>query len=264
MALAGIAQTRREGRAPDQARSARQPRRSPVQPAGADRGRRRQADRSGEAGRRSAPRCAAGAHRRRPAITTARSSAPTRSPLIDEAGSLTFAELESRSNSLARALRESGVEGGESVAVMCRNHRGFVDAIFACSKLGATVLLMNTDFAGPQLHGVIEREQPRGDHLRLRVPGAPRRAPRRTLRTSRASSPGSTRATRSPSRRPRTRSRPPPTSRSTRPTRRAASSSSPPGRPGRRRAPSAPRPDSLAPLAVLLSKIPLRSERHDR
>ena len=80
--------------------------------------------------------------------------------VIDEAGTLTFAELESRSNALARALREQGVKGGESVAVMCRNHRGFVDAIFACSKLGATVLLMNTDFAGPQLHGVIEREQP--------------------------------------------------------------------------------------------------------
>ena len=80
--------------------------------------------------------------------------------LIDDAGELTFAEIESRSNSLARALREQGVKGGESVAVMCRNHRGFVDALFACSKLGATVLLMNTDFAGPQLHGVIEREQP--------------------------------------------------------------------------------------------------------
>jgi acyl-CoA synthetase (AMP-forming)/AMP-acid ligase II len=85
---------------------------------------------------------------------------PDRVALHDELGSLTFAELESRSNSLARALAEAGVEAGESVAVMCRNHRGFVDAIFACSKLGATVLLMNTDFAGPQLHGVIERERP--------------------------------------------------------------------------------------------------------
>ena len=43
---------------------------------------------------------------------------------------------------------------------MCRNHRGFVDAIFACAKLGASVLLLNTDFARPQLLGVIEREQP--------------------------------------------------------------------------------------------------------
>jgi fatty-acyl-CoA synthase len=43
---------------------------------------------------------------------------------------------------------------------MCRNHRGFVDAVFACAKLGVSVLLLNTDFARPQLLGVIERERP--------------------------------------------------------------------------------------------------------
>ena len=80
--------------------------------------------------------------------------------LIDELGELTFGELDRRSNSLARALGESGVGPDDSVAVMCRNHRGFVDAIFACAKLGASVLLLNTDFARPQLLGVIEREQP--------------------------------------------------------------------------------------------------------
>ncbi len=85
---------------------------------------------------------------------------PDKPGLIDERGSLTFAELDRRSNALARALREQGVKGGEAVAIMCRNHRGFVDSLFACSKLGATVLLLNTDFAAPQLEGVIEREQP--------------------------------------------------------------------------------------------------------
>ena len=81
--------------------------------------------------------------------------------VIDERGSYTFSELDGNSNALARALRAEGVRAGDSVAVMCRNHRGFVDAIFACAKLGATVLLMNTDFAGPQLEGVVEREQPK-------------------------------------------------------------------------------------------------------
>jgi acyl-CoA synthetase (AMP-forming)/AMP-acid ligase II len=79
----------------------------------------------------------------------------------DEAGSLSFTELERRSNALARSLRSEGVRAGDAVALMCRNHRGFVDALFACAKLGATVLLMNTDFAGPQLEGVVERERPR-------------------------------------------------------------------------------------------------------
>ncbi len=85
-----------------------------------------------------------------------------RAGVIDEIGSLTFSELESRSNSLARALRsECGVGAGDAIALMCRNHRGFVDALFASAKLGATVLLLNTDFAAPQLEGVIEREKPR-------------------------------------------------------------------------------------------------------
>ena len=34
---------------------------------------------------------------------------------------------------------------------MCRNHRCFVEATMACSKLGAVALYLNTAFAGPQL-----------------------------------------------------------------------------------------------------------------
>ena len=97
-----------------------------------------------------------------PAAGIASSAArrPNETALIDELGELTYGELEGRSNALARALSEAGVGPDDSVAVMCRNHRGFVDAIFACAKLGADVLLLNTDFAKPQLLGVMEREQP--------------------------------------------------------------------------------------------------------
>ena len=49
---------------------------------------------------------------------------------------------------------------GDSVAVMCRNHRGFVDATIAVAKLGADILYLNTAFAGPQLVDVIAREKP--------------------------------------------------------------------------------------------------------
>jgi fatty-acyl-CoA synthase len=80
--------------------------------------------------------------------------------LADEAGSLTFGELHRRSNSLARALREQGVRPGDGVAIMARNHRGFVDATLAISKLGANGLYMNTAFSGPQLVDVMEREGP--------------------------------------------------------------------------------------------------------
>ncbi len=85
---------------------------------------------------------------------------PRRTALVDELGSLTFAELQRRSNALARALAELGVAEGDSVAVMCRNHRGFVEATIATAKLGADVLYLNTAFAGPQLVEVLERDRP--------------------------------------------------------------------------------------------------------
>ena len=49
---------------------------------------------------------------------------------------------------------------GDSVALMCRNHRGFIDATVAIAKLGADALFLNTAFAGPQLSDVLEREKP--------------------------------------------------------------------------------------------------------
>lgn len=85
---------------------------------------------------------------------------PDRVGLVDELGELTFGEMHRRSNALARGLRELGVGEGDSVAVMCRNHRGFVDASVAVAKLGADLLYLNTAFAGPQLVDVLEREQP--------------------------------------------------------------------------------------------------------
>src|SRR5689334_16192857 len=86
--------------------------------------------------------------------------APDQVGIIDELGSLTYGELHRRSNSLARALADLGVSEGDGVAVMCRNHRGFVDATVAAAKLGADLIYLNTAFAGPQLVDVLEREQP--------------------------------------------------------------------------------------------------------
>ncbi len=86
--------------------------------------------------------------------------APDQVGLVDELGSLTFGEMHRRSNALARALADQGVGEGDSVAVMCRNHRGFVDASVAVSKLGADLLYLNTAFAGPQLVDVLAREKP--------------------------------------------------------------------------------------------------------
>ena len=86
---------------------------------------------------------------------------PQRTAVVDELGELTFAELHERSNRLAAALRSRGVGAGDGIAIMCRNHRGFVDASIAAAKLGADILYLNTAFAGPQLVDVLEREKPK-------------------------------------------------------------------------------------------------------
>jgi len=79
----------------------------------------------------------------------------------DELGTLTFAEVDRRANSLARAFSERGVEEGDGIAIMARNHRGFVDSTLAAAKLGCSALFLNTMFSGRQLAEVIEREGPK-------------------------------------------------------------------------------------------------------
>jgi fatty-acyl-CoA synthase len=85
---------------------------------------------------------------------------PDETAIIDELGTLTFREVHERTNALAHALSDHGILEGDGVAIMCRNHRGFIDATVACSKLGANALYLNTAFAGPQITDVVAREKP--------------------------------------------------------------------------------------------------------
>jgi len=94
-------------------------------------------------------------------ITTAAIKYPHEPALIDERGSLSFEQLHRRSNALAHAFEEMGIGYGDGVGIMCRNHRGFVEATLATAKLGASALYLNTMFAGPQLAEVMRREAPK-------------------------------------------------------------------------------------------------------
>ncbi len=109
--------------------------------------------RAGLALRRWGPTPAAGyaaAARRTPGATA----------IDDEAGTLSFLEVHERTNALARGLREAGVTEGRAVAILARNHRGFVEAAVACAKLGADAVHLNPAFAAPQLAAVLARERP--------------------------------------------------------------------------------------------------------
>jgi fatty-acyl-CoA synthase len=79
--------------------------------------------------------------------------------LVDELGELTYHQLDTRSNSLARAFAASGLGAGSVIALLARDHRGAVDTMVAAGKLGARILLMNTGFAKPQLVDVARREK---------------------------------------------------------------------------------------------------------
>ncbi|WP_067895378.1 acyl-CoA synthetase [Nocardia vaccinii] len=81
-----------------------------------------------------------------------------RTAVIDELGALSYRELDDRSNRLANQWRIRGLRGGEGVAILARNHRGLLDAVFAAAKCGARIILLNTDFGGPQLQDVARRE----------------------------------------------------------------------------------------------------------
>jgi acyl-CoA synthetase (AMP-forming)/AMP-acid ligase II len=96
------------------------------------------------------------------AYTVSAIRCPERVALVDERGTLTFAEIARRTNALAHGLAAAGVREGDGVAIMCRNHRGFVEATIACAKLGASQLYLNTAFAGPQIADVLRREAPTG------------------------------------------------------------------------------------------------------
>ncbi|MFP6654997.1 MAG: AMP-binding protein [Myxococcota bacterium] len=84
-----------------------------------------------------------------------RGAAPS---IIDDAGTTSFAQLRTRTLSIAQGLRAAGVGPGHNVAILARNHRGFVEATAATAILGADSLFLNTGFAGPQLADVLDRE----------------------------------------------------------------------------------------------------------
>ncbi|MDP3891756.1 acyl-CoA synthetase [Nocardioides sp.] len=82
----------------------------------------------------------------------------SRVAFVDERGSTTFADLDRRTNAIAHEWRRRGLRAGDGVAILCRNHTGLAEAFFAAGKLGARIVMLNTDFAGPQLRDAMARE----------------------------------------------------------------------------------------------------------
>ncbi len=71
---------------------------------------------------------------------------PNRTAVIDDDGAVSYRELQTRAEAIARELYRRDVAPGQAVGILCRNGHSFVEAVFAVALVGADVVLVNTDF----------------------------------------------------------------------------------------------------------------------
>ena len=83
---------------------------------------------------------------------------PNQIAIIDDEGEITYSELIAQINQFTEVLRERGLQPGDSIALLARNHRYFVIALVAIIQLGARILLLNTMASKAQLTDLAERE----------------------------------------------------------------------------------------------------------
>jgi fatty-acyl-CoA synthase len=83
---------------------------------------------------------------------------PDRTAIIDDDGEVTFKELDDASHEVANGLLAMGIKGGDGVAILARNHRWFLIALYGAARAGARIILLNSEFSGPQIKEVAERE----------------------------------------------------------------------------------------------------------
>jgi acyl-CoA synthetase (AMP-forming)/AMP-acid ligase II len=91
-------------------------------------------------------------------VNAAAARFPHQPAIIDDAGQITWRELAQQINQLTQALKDRGVEPGDSIALLSRNHRYMVIALVAIMQAGGRVLLLNTMASRSQLGDLSRRE----------------------------------------------------------------------------------------------------------
>jgi acyl-CoA synthetase (AMP-forming)/AMP-acid ligase II len=94
------------------------------------------------------------------AYQAAAARGPNDAALHDERSLRTYGAVDERSNRLGNALSARGVVEGDVVALMCRNHGAMVEAMIACGKIGADVVLLNTGLSASAVAKVISQHRP--------------------------------------------------------------------------------------------------------
>ena len=63
--------------------------------------------------------------------------------LVDDNGSVSWKELDNRINRLVNGFRESGLEQGDSVAIIAGNRMEWFETSFACAHAGLILSLIH-------------------------------------------------------------------------------------------------------------------------
>lgn len=84
---------------------------------------------------------------------------PHHTAIVDDAGSITYAELHNQTNLLAKALHRTGVRERDRIGILSRNHRGFIMALCAHGRLGTDIVLLNTGASAHQTRAVIKEQK---------------------------------------------------------------------------------------------------------
>ena len=71
--------------------------------------------------------------------------------LADDVGQLTFAELDARVNQTVHALRDAGVDAGDTIAIVCGNSNEWFITALACANTGVTHVPVNWHLVGPEI-----------------------------------------------------------------------------------------------------------------
>src|SRR5437764_240157 len=85
---------------------------------------------------------------------------PDKPACMDEEGEFTYRELDEAAHAVANGLLERGVKGGDGVAILARNTRWFLIAYFGAARVGARIILLNSEFSGPQIKEVTSLPAP--------------------------------------------------------------------------------------------------------
>ncbi|MFE3291243.1 AMP-binding protein [Rhodococcus sp. NPDC059234] len=79
--------------------------------------------------------------------------------VVDDLGSVSYRQLDADAHALAVALHDRGLRERGRIGILARNHRGFLVAMGASSRLGTDLVLLNTGASNAQLAEVIVEQR---------------------------------------------------------------------------------------------------------